>query len=198
MPLREKFRPRRLPGRTEESGSAVATAYIALGSNLGDRLAALQRAVDALDAYGTVVAVSSLYDTVPVGYVDQPTFLNAAVQFETALSPAALLAALHQIEADNGRVRTFLNAPRTLDLDLLLYDDIIINGPTLIVPHPRLHERAFVLAPLSEIARDARHPVLNRTITDLWGGLQDQDADLGIRRLPERLVVSHVEAKGQD
>jgi 2-amino-4-hydroxy-6-hydroxymethyldihydropteridine diphosphokinase len=168
----------------------VATAYISLGANLGDRLAALRAAVEALDEYGMVNAVSAVYETTPVGYVDQPDFLNAVVRLDTDLPPIPLLDALNTIEADMGRVRTFRNAPRTLDLDLLLYDDQIVNTPRLTIPHPRMHERAFVLAPLSEIAGNAEHPMLHRTITELWLAHQDREPDPGIRRLPDSLVTN--------
>ncbi|HET8523987.1 MAG TPA: 2-amino-4-hydroxy-6-hydroxymethyldihydropteridine diphosphokinase [Thermomicrobiales bacterium] len=166
----------------------MATAYLSLGANLGDRLATLRAAVQALGELGAMSAVSPVYETTPVGYADQPDFLNAAVRLETDLPPLPLLDALNRIEAEMGRVRTFQNAPRTLDLDLLLYGDQIINSPRLTIPHPRMHERAFVLAPLSEIAGDAVHPVLNLTVTDLRQELMDREPAPGIRRLTDRLA----------
>lgn len=128
-------------------------AVIALGSNLGDSLSLLRAALDALDALpGTrVTAVSSLYRTAPVGYADQPDFLNAAAVLETGLSPRALLGALLGVEAALGRRRTFANAPRPIDLDLLLYEGACEQTPELTVPHPRMAERAFVLVPLAEL-----------------------------------------------
>jgi 2-amino-4-hydroxy-6-hydroxymethyldihydropteridine diphosphokinase len=133
----------------------VARAFVGLGSNLGDREATLRAAVEGLGglARTEVGGVSSLRDTEPVGYLDQPRFLNGVVQVETALSPRALLDALLELERAFGRDRTASPAqgPRTLDLDLLLYGEETIAEPGLEVPHPRLHERRFVLEPLAEL-----------------------------------------------
>ena len=153
----------------------MATAYIGLGSNLGDRMATLRTAVQRLESLGRVTRVSSLYETEPVGYLEQPRFLNAVVALETALAPIDLLHALLGIERDLGRTRSFPNAPRTVDLDLLLVDDVILDTTELTLPHPRLHERAFVLVPLAEIAPEAVHPVSGKTIWDLLGALPDRD-----------------------
>jgi len=135
---------------------AVTVAYVALGSNLGDREGTLRAAVDALAATTgiEVVALSRLLDTAPVGNVDQPRFLNGAVALETELSARELLDVLLAIEQRFGREREGVppQGPRTLDLDLLVYGDAEIDEPGLRVPHPRLHERAFVLKPLAEIA----------------------------------------------
>ncbi|MCC2629850.1 MAG: 2-amino-4-hydroxy-6-hydroxymethyldihydropteridine pyrophosphokinae [Thermomicrobiales bacterium] len=120
----------------------MATAYIALGSNLGDRMTTLGTAVQRLESLGRVTRVSSLYQTEPVGYLEQPRFLNAVVALETALAPIDLLHALLGIERDLGRMRTFPNAPRTVDLDLVLVDDVILDTTELTLPHLRLHERA--------------------------------------------------------
>ena len=127
----------------------TATAYIGLGANLGDRAATLREAARRLGALGRITAVSSLYETEPVGFRDQPPFLNAVIALETGLTPAALFQGLLTIERELGRIRTFRNAPRTLDIDILFYDGQVIETPPLVVPHPRLHERAFVLVPLA-------------------------------------------------
>lgn len=136
----------------------MSIAYIGLGANLGDRQATLSHACVSLGALGDVKAASSVYETEPVGFAEQPRYLNAAVRLETRLEPAILLHGPLAIEAELGRVRTFPNAPRTIDLDLLLYDDAVIETSELMVPHPRLHERAFVLVPLHDIAQDFIHP----------------------------------------
>ena len=132
----------------------MARAYVGLGANLGDRAATLTRAIDLLaDRPGIdVVGVSSFRETDPVGYLDQPRFLNAAVAVETSLAPAALLATLLEVERELGRVREGPRyGPRTVDLDLLLMDDLVLDEPGLELPHPRLHERVFALEPLAEL-----------------------------------------------
>ena len=130
------------------------TAYVALGANIGDPTATVLAAFAALSnlADSRVVHTSSLYRTAPVGLKNQPDFINAVVALETGLAPESLLDALLDLEARFGRVRRDRNGPRTLDLDLLLYNDIELDLPRLILPHPRLHLRAFVLQPLAEIA----------------------------------------------
>ena len=136
------------------------TAFIGLGSNLGRPEAQLRRAIAALAELPEtrLAAASALYRSAPVGHADQPDFVNAVAQLSTALTPPVLLAALLGIEKRFGRERSFRNAPRTLDLDLLLYDAQILAGPGLELPHPRMHQRAFVLAPLVEIAPDCEIP----------------------------------------
>jgi 2-amino-4-hydroxy-6-hydroxymethyldihydropteridine diphosphokinase len=138
-------------------------AYVALGSNLGDPVQTLEEAIDAMAALrGSLLkAISSLYRTAPVGLKHQPDFINAVVALDTRLSPHDLLAELFALEARFGRVRepgSIRNAPRTLDLDLLLHGDTVQDDPDLILPHPRMHERAFVLMPLAEIAPNLRIP----------------------------------------
>lgn len=141
---------------------------VALGSNLGHREGYLRSAIEALSRSLERLRVSTFHDTAPVGVGPQPTFLNAAAVGETSLSARALLETLLAVERDLGRERPFPGAPRTLDLDLILYDAAIIDeGPTLIVPHPRFRERRFVLEPLSEIAPDWRDPVTGQTIQEL-------------------------------
>jgi 2-amino-4-hydroxy-6-hydroxymethyldihydropteridine diphosphokinase len=141
---------------------------VALGSNLGDREGQLRSAIGALGSSLHHLRVSTFHDTEPVGVGPQPTFLNAAAVGETALSARALLDTLLAVEQQFGRERPFPGAPRTLDLDLILYDEAIIDdAPVLVVPHPRFRERRFVLEPLSEIAPDWRDPVTGRTVEEL-------------------------------
>jgi 2-amino-4-hydroxy-6-hydroxymethyldihydropteridine diphosphokinase len=148
---------------------------IALGSNLGDRVANLDFAVAELQPILINVAVSRYRDTVPVGVSGpQPLYLNAAVVGDTSLSPDALVRALLAIEAERGRTRPHVNAPRTLDLDLILYGGAVIDQPGLTVPHPRFRERRFVLEPLAEVGAALRDPVSGKTIGELL-------ADLGPR-----------------
>ena len=138
----------------------MTPAYIGVGSNLEDPRAQVASALDELGALprSRLVARSSLYRSAPLGYEAQPEFINAVARLDTELAAAELLARLQSIEAEHGRRRSFANAPRSLDLDLLLFGDERIREPQLTVPHPRMHERAFVLLPLIEIAPDARIP----------------------------------------
>lgn len=145
----------------------VHRAYLGLGSNLGDRELNLLEAVERLRLLGDVVKVSRPYETEPVGYAEQPRFLNVAVLLETSLQPAPLLAALKQVEADLGRVETVRYGPRPIDLDILVYDDLILQTPELTIPHPRLAERAFALVPLAEIAPDLEIPGTGLTAREL-------------------------------
>jgi 2-amino-4-hydroxy-6-hydroxymethyldihydropteridine diphosphokinase len=140
---------------------------IALGGNLGDRETYLRAALDALRPHVQSLRSSSFHDTAPVGVGEQPVFLNAAAVGETSLSARELLVLLLDIEKQFGRARPYPGAPRTLDLDLILYDDEIIDAPGLVVPHPRFRERRFVLEPLAEIASDWRDPVSGRTVEEL-------------------------------
>jgi 2-amino-4-hydroxy-6-hydroxymethyldihydropteridine diphosphokinase len=148
-------------------------AAIALGSNLdsanGGREDNLREAVARIGSLGRVLAVSSFYDTAPVGYLDQPRFLNGALLLETSLEPLELMTALLKIERGMGRVRegVVANGPRVIDLDLLLYGNRIIESERLTLPHPAMHERAFVLEPLAEIAGEMVHPVLRLSVREL-------------------------------
>ena len=136
------------------------TAFIGLGSNLANPSSQVSQAMQAMDGLAEVrvLAKSSLYRSAPVGYLDQPDFINAVVKIETTLAPFALLQVLLDLEQENGRTREFQNAPRTLDLDVLLYDDLQHHEHGLTVPHPQMHKRAFVLQPLLEIAPDCMIP----------------------------------------
>jgi len=149
---------------------------IALGSNMGDRDAHLDFALARLSHFLTDLRSSQRYDTAPVDVVgDQPRYLNAAVVGRTTLGATDLLRAMQDIEQARGRERPYRNAPRTLDLDLLLYGDAVLSTPALLVPHPRFRERRFVLAPLAEIAPDLVDPVTGRTILELLEQLPGAD-----------------------
>lgn len=151
------------------------TAYIALGSNLGDRAATLARAVDAINANGIrVTRQSSLYFTEPVEAPGQPWFLNAALEAETSLLPRQLLHTLSKIERELGRRRLAPHGPRTIDLDILFYGSSVIRSRELEVPHPRLTQRRFVLLPLAQIAPEFRHPTLHKSIAQLLAETPDR------------------------
>jgi 2-amino-4-hydroxy-6-hydroxymethyldihydropteridine diphosphokinase len=146
----------------------LPAVFVALGSNLGDREGNLARGVRGLRERGLrITAKSSVYETAPVGGPAQGPYLNAVVQAETALGPEGVLSSCLAVERDAGRERSVPNAPRTLDLDLLLYGDEVVSAGGLTVPHPRMHERAFVLVPLREIAPGARHPLLGLTAAEM-------------------------------
>lgn len=145
----------------------MATAYLALGSNLGDRAKNLSAALQALPPAALVRDISHIYQTAPWGYADQPDFFNMAARLETELSPQALLTFLKELETRLGRQPNFRNGPRLIDLDLLFYEDLILDTPSLVLPHPRLQERAFVLLPLADLTPDLVHPILGETIWQL-------------------------------
>jgi 2-amino-4-hydroxy-6-hydroxymethyldihydropteridine diphosphokinase len=161
-------------------------AYIGVGSNLGDPVENCLRAMEALEGSADirVTARSSLYKTEPVGFTDQEWFVNAAVQMRTALDPQDLLETLQKIEKQMGRVAGKKWGPRIMDLDILFFDDLILESPTLHLPHPHAGERRFVLVPLNEIARELIHPGLNKTMFEL------------LVKLPEGQVVQRIPLAG--
>lgn len=137
----------------------AARVLLALGSNVGDRLQNLRAAVAQIGRVLDVERVSRVYESAPVGYQEQPDFLNLVLRARTELEPLALFARLQEIERGLGRERSFRNAPRTIDIDILSYDDCVLSSEQLTIPHPRMLERAFVILPLLEVAPDFRHPV---------------------------------------
>jgi 2-amino-4-hydroxy-6-hydroxymethyldihydropteridine diphosphokinase len=155
--------------------------YLSLGSNVGDRAANLQSAIEDLSHLGEIAAVSAFYETEPIEFTDQPWFLNCAVALDTEKTPAQILTALLEIERTMGRLRTKQKGPRTIDLDILLFGDSSVNTAALTIPHPAMHERRFVLEPLAEIAPDARHPILDKTVRELRDSLPPGQA---VRRVP--------------
>jgi len=160
-------------------------AYLSLGSNVADREKHLRDAIAQLGSAGKVVAVSSFYETEPVELTSQDWFLNCAVALETAETPVQLIAATLNIEEKMGRKRVQKKGPRTIDIDIVLFGDSVVQTPELIIPHPKMHQRRFVLAPLAEIAPEARHPVLKRAVREL---LEALPAGQIVRRIREREV----------
>ncbi|MGH9603504.1 MAG: 2-amino-4-hydroxy-6-hydroxymethyldihydropteridine diphosphokinase [Terriglobales bacterium] len=151
-------------------------AYLSLGSNQGDRRANLETALQHLREVGELIAVSTFYETEPVGVTRQEWFLNCAVALETEEMPRQFLAHVRGIEKALGRRRTQSKGPRKIDIDIVLFGNSVVNTATLVIPHPAMHERRFVLAPLAEIAPDARHPVLRRSVRELLDALPQGDA----------------------
>jgi len=151
------------------------TVYLSLGSNLGDRAKNLQEGTAGLRKAGiNVTRISSIYETEPVDYLDQPWFLNIAMEAETELAPAALLQALRGIETRMGSKKLVAKGPRLIDVDILLYANEVIDTPALQIPHPRMHLRRFVLHPLAEIAPGARHPILGMTAAEMLASTRDK------------------------
>ncbi len=146
-------------------------AYLSLGSNIGDREGNLREGARRLGAIGRVAAVSSFYETEPVEFTEQPWFLNCAVALETELTPQELMTAILGIEKAMGRQRVQKKGPRMIDIDILLLGNAVLDTAEVTIPHPAMHERRFVLEPLVEIASEARHPVLNKTIRELRDAL---------------------------
>lgn len=168
------------------------TVYLGLGSNIGERIRFLRKAVDLLRAtHGVrVKACSPVYETSPVGGPEQPSYLNAVVRIETRLWPGELLTKIHEIEARLKRKRRIRWGPRTVDIDILLWEKRIIQSASLTVPHPRMSERLFVLRPLLDLAPDIVHPKSNSSLLRLWQARSFEDQKC--RRVPEKLCISHI------
>ena len=149
--------------------------YLALGSNLGNRSENLLSAIHHLEPDIRVINCSPVYETPPWGYEDQPKFLNQVIEVETLLPPGELLAYIKNIEDQIGREETFRYGPRSIDIDILFYDDLVIDTPPLIIPHTRIPERAFVLIPMANLSSDFRHPALGVTIEHLLGNVDIKD-----------------------
>ena len=178
-------------GKAWESGEF---AFLGLGSNLGDRLGFLRKGLKALQDSGIRIRkVSSVYETDPVGFLDQGAFLNAAVEAAWIGPPRDLLERCLAVEKEMGRERSVRNGPRTLDIDILLCGARIHQESGLKIPHPRLHERRFVLVPLEEIAPGLVHPVLNRSIRELLASCSDPS---GVRRLPDQVSLEPLDPCG--
>ena len=141
--------------------------YLALGTNLGDRLANLKQAISALTPQLEVKAKSQVYETPPWGFEDQPKFLNQVIKANTYLDAEPLLKHLKRLEVALGRKESFPNGPRLIDLDILFYDDLVMDKPSIVIPHPRLQERGFVLLPLMEIAPNLVHPVNKKSVREM-------------------------------
>jgi|SRR5581483_2720575 len=159
----------------------IHRAYLSLGSNLGDRVANLQTCIRLLSKLGNIAKVSSFYETEPMEVREQPWFLNCVVELKTDLSARELLSGIQQLEAQLGRSREIGKGPRTLDIDILLFDSEVINDSDVQIPHPAMHRRRFVLAPLAEISAEVKHPVLGRTAEELLHGLDASGGE--VRRL---------------
>lgn len=156
----------------------MALAYLSLGSNLGDRAANLRTALDKLNKFGKIVRLSSFYETEPLEFREQPWFLNCVAELETELTPRQLLAQIQRIEQALGRQRRIPKGPRTLDIDIVLFGDLVVEDIALQIPHPAMHRRRFVLEPLTEINPDVFHPLLQKTVRELLAELPREEGKI--------------------
>lgn len=170
---------------TQKRPTNQAPAWLALGTNLGDRRQNLRRAVRGLAKQMTIDRLSPIYETEPWGLTEQPRFLNLCLAGRTDLAPKPLLEAIKALEKALGRQERVRWGPRRIDIDILFYDDLILQEPGLTLPHPRLAERAFVLAPLADIAPDHRHPQTGQTVAEMLAAVDQA----GVRRLAEPLFA---------
>jgi 2-amino-4-hydroxy-6-hydroxymethyldihydropteridine diphosphokinase len=164
----------------------MSRVWLGLGTNLGDRETNLTSALAALRGLGTIEAVSTVYESEPVGFREQPNFWNLALRLHTDLDPEALLGVVKAIEHDLGRRPTFPNAPRPIDIDLLLYDQELVAAPNLTIPHPRLTERAFVLRPLVELDPELRHPRTGKLLQEY---LQEKELEETVALFPSARLL---------
>ena len=168
----------------------MKTVYLSLGSNIGNREANLSAAIECLAAPRLrVLRVSPIYETEPVDYTDQRWFLNLVVEAETTLFPMQLLARIGKIEHELGRVRTVPKGPRTIDIDILLYGKAVVQSATLEIPHPRMAQRRFVLAPLADLAPDLRHPLTHLTVRQMLD--QAREGKVQLWKKPEWAADKH-------
>lgn len=163
--------------------------YLALGTNLGDRLANLRASLRSFQPDLEVAAASRIFETPPWGFTDQPAFLNMAVHVRTTLEPESLLRKLKTLEVELGREPGFRWGPRLIDLDILFYDDLVLDSPPLVIPHKRLHERAFVLVPLADVAADLVHPVLGKTVRELLANVDASGIVLNTEQIETTVTV---------
>jgi len=152
----------------------MPVCYIGIGSNLGNRIAICEKVIKEVEIFAVLKSVSSIYETEPVGNVDQSDFINCVIAIDTDLAPNDLLVNLQKIENKFGRTRDEIGGPRTIDLDIIFYEDQVISDDKLTIPHPRAHKRRFVLEPLNDIAPDLIHPVLKISVSELLSGLGDK------------------------
>jgi 2-amino-4-hydroxy-6-hydroxymethyldihydropteridine diphosphokinase len=152
--------------------------YIGTGTNLGDRLVNLRAAVELLPPLVTVKRTSGIYETAPWGVVDQPNFLNQVLEVETDLDPQPLLAFLKRLEQEIGRKPSYRYGPRLIDMDILFFDHLVLTADDLVIPHPQMADRAFVLIPLAELSPNLLHPVLKLTVTEMLDAVKGQQVNL--------------------